>query len=160
MASMITETESISLLGTTALLFDVPGEMNLLTQQRLWSLALEAEAWPEVREAVPGMNNLMLTFTRAPSALAQIETRLREAWRAATPLSREGGSSSCRSSMAAHSARTWPTSSTIPACRWTRSSSATARRTITSSRWAVTPATAISAGWTRALPRRGARCRC
>lgn len=90
MASMITETESISLLGTTALLFDVPGEMNLLTQQRLWSLALEAEAWPEVREAVPGMNNLMLTFTRAPSALAQIETRLREAWRAATPLSREG----------------------------------------------------------------------
>lgn len=29
-------------------------------------------------------------LTRAPSALAQIETRLREAWRAATPLSREG----------------------------------------------------------------------
>lgn len=87
---MTIETERISLLGTTALLFDVPGELSLATQQRLWALALEAEAWPEVREAVPGMNNLMLTFTRPPSALAQLETRLHEAWRAAPPLSREG----------------------------------------------------------------------
>ncbi|XHO07142.1 5-oxoprolinase subunit B (plasmid) [Ralstonia syzygii] len=90
MASMTTDMERISLLGTTALLFDVPGELSLITQQRLWSLALDVEAWPEVREAVPGMNNLMLTFTRPPSGLAQIETRLREAWRAATPLPREG----------------------------------------------------------------------
>lgn len=90
MASMTIETESISLLGTTALLFDVPGELSLLTQQRLWSLALEAETWPEVREAVPGMNNLMLTFVRPPQALGQIETRLHDAWRASTPLAREG----------------------------------------------------------------------
>ncbi|MGE8200129.1 MAG: carboxyltransferase domain-containing protein, partial [Variovorax sp.] len=52
---------STSLLGTTALLFEAPGDMSLPSQQRIWALAREAETWPEVREAVPGMNNLMLT---------------------------------------------------------------------------------------------------
>jgi 5-oxoprolinase (ATP-hydrolysing) subunit B len=34
----------ISLLGTTALLFEAPGEMSLPTQQRIWALAGEAAA--------------------------------------------------------------------------------------------------------------------
>ena len=55
-------TPAFSLLGTTALLFEAPGETDLEAQQRIWALAREAETWPEVREAVPGMNNLMLTF--------------------------------------------------------------------------------------------------
>ncbi|MDW3684641.1 5-oxoprolinase subunit PxpB [Cupriavidus sp. CV2] len=87
---MTIETGTISLLGTTALLFEAPGELSLTTQQRLWALAQEAEAWPEVREAVPGMNNLMLSFMRPPARLAEIETRLREAWVAVTPLARDG----------------------------------------------------------------------
>ena len=81
---------SISLLGTTALLFEAPGGMNLPSQQRIWALAREAERWPEVREAVPGMNNLMLSFTRAPRQLDALRTRLCEAWDAATALPREG----------------------------------------------------------------------
>lgn len=81
---------SISLLGTTALLFEAPGDMNLPSQQRIWALAHEAERWPEVREAVPGMNNLMLSFTHAPRRLDALRTRLREAWDAATALPREG----------------------------------------------------------------------
>ena len=81
---MSTQAPSTSLLGTTALLFEAPGDMSLPSQQRIWALAHEAETWPEVREAVPGMNNLMLTFTRA------LRTRLCEAWSAATALKREG----------------------------------------------------------------------
>nr|WP_093131035.1 5-oxoprolinase subunit PxpB [Variovorax sp. OK605] len=81
---------STSLLGTTALLFEAPGDMSLPSQQRIWALAHEAESWPEVREAVPGMNNLMLTFTRAPRQLDALRMRLCDAWRAATALPREG----------------------------------------------------------------------
>ena len=80
----------ISLLGTSALLFDLPGEMDLITQQRLWALALEAEEWPEVSEAVPGMNNLMVAFAQPPHHLDRLEARLREAWEAAVPLAVEG----------------------------------------------------------------------
>jgi len=87
-ASQATGSEPvISLLGTSALLFETPGhEMAFRTQQRIWALAREAESWPEVREAVPGMNNLMLSFVRPPRRLHQIETRLRGAWDAVEPL--------------------------------------------------------------------------
>jgi KipI family sensor histidine kinase inhibitor len=84
---------SISLLGTTALLFEAPGEMALASQQRIWALAHEAQAWPEVREAVPGMNNLMLTFARPPrgaDALAELEARLQSAWELAVALPLQG----------------------------------------------------------------------
>ncbi|MDP9890921.1 KipI family sensor histidine kinase inhibitor [Variovorax boronicumulans] len=84
---------SISLLGTTALLLEAPGEMSLGAQQRIWALAREAQTWPEMREAVPGMNNLMLTFMRPPrglGALEALEARLCDAWDAAVALPREG----------------------------------------------------------------------
>ncbi|MDM0109938.1 5-oxoprolinase subunit PxpB [Variovorax sp. J22R24] len=81
---------TVSLLGTTALLFEAPGAMELHSQQRIWALAQEAAGWPEVREAVPGMNNLMLSFVRPPRALDELKARLHAAWEAVTPLSREG----------------------------------------------------------------------
>lgn len=81
---------TVSLLGTTALLFEAPGEMALPAQQRIWALALEAASWPEVREAVPGMNNLMLSFARPPRDLAPLTARLHAAWAEVTPLTREG----------------------------------------------------------------------
>jgi 5-oxoprolinase (ATP-hydrolysing) subunit B len=79
-----------SLLGTSAALFEAPGETTLAAQQRIWSLAREAETWPEVREAVPGMNNLMLVYERPPRTPADMETRLQAAWQAAPPLTLEG----------------------------------------------------------------------
>ena len=79
-----------SLLGTTALLFEAPGEMSLAAQQRIWALAREAGRWPEVGEAVPGMNNLMLTFARPPRDPAALEARLAAAWDAATAVPRDG----------------------------------------------------------------------
>lgn len=84
---------SISLLGTTALLFEAPGELALASQQRIWALARETQAWPEVREAVPGMNNLMLTFMRPPrdaQALEALEARLQTAWDSAIALPLQG----------------------------------------------------------------------
>ena len=81
---------SISLLGTSALLFEAPGGMALHSQQRIWALARAAENWPEVREAVPGMNNLMLSFAHAPRALGELEARLHAAWHVAEPLPLEG----------------------------------------------------------------------
>jgi KipI family sensor histidine kinase inhibitor len=81
---------SISVLGTSALLFEAPGGMALHSQQRIWALAREAESWPEVREAVPGMNNLMLSFAQAPRSLGELEARLHAAWLVAEPLPLEG----------------------------------------------------------------------
>ena len=80
----------ISLLGTTALLFEAPSPPVLASQQRIWALAHEAQTWSEVREAVPGMNNLMLSFVRAPPELASLRERLLAAWDAIQPLPLEG----------------------------------------------------------------------
>jgi KipI family sensor histidine kinase inhibitor len=80
-----------SVLGTTAALFEAPGTaMTLETQQRIWALARAAEAWPEVREAVPGMNNLMLAFEQPPRRLAELERRVMDAWEQARPLKLDG----------------------------------------------------------------------
>jgi KipI family sensor histidine kinase inhibitor len=87
---MNSQAPSISVLGTRAVLFEAPGAMTLAAQQRVWALAREAQLWPEVREAVPGMNNLMLTFERPPRQLDALQDRLRAAWEAARPLELEG----------------------------------------------------------------------
>ena len=80
----------VSFLGTSALLFEAPGETSLATQQRIWSLAREAQSWPEVAEAVPGMNNLMLSIRKPPADPAPLIARLRAAWEAALPLPLDG----------------------------------------------------------------------
>lgn len=80
----------ISLLGTSALLFDAPGPTALDTQRRIWALAEEAGQWPEIREAVPGMNNVMLSFKQPPGSLVSIGARLRSAWASARALELEG----------------------------------------------------------------------
>ncbi|NRF67702.1 5-oxoprolinase subunit PxpB [Aquincola sp. S2] len=81
---------SVSLLGTSALLFEAPGDTTLPTQQRIWALAREAETWPEVREAIPGMNNLMLSFARPPLTPHALEARLHSAWQTIEPLALRG----------------------------------------------------------------------
>ena len=80
----------ISLLGSTALLFEAPGELDLAPQQRIWNLALQVGQWAEIHEAVPGMNNLMLTFIKPPHDLSGLCERLLDAWEACQPLPLEG----------------------------------------------------------------------
>ncbi len=90
---MSTEQPQISLLGTTALLLEAPGPLDLAPQQRIWSLARMAQAWPEIREAVPGMNNLMLTFAQVPrhaASLHALQDKLLRAWADCQPLALEG----------------------------------------------------------------------
>ena len=89
----MSEAIDITPLGTSALLFEAPGETSVATQRRIWALAREAQTWPEVREAVPGMNNLMLTFAQPPRnrvLLDALRSRLLAAWDAAEPLPLEG----------------------------------------------------------------------
>ncbi|MBC3949030.1 MULTISPECIES: 5-oxoprolinase subunit PxpB [Pseudomonas] len=81
---------TISLLGTTALLFEAPGSLDLAPQQRIWAMARVTEQWPEIRESVPGMNNLMLTFNVPPRHLSALTERLLQAWEASEPLPLEG----------------------------------------------------------------------
>ncbi len=83
-------TPRISLLGTTAVLFEAPGALDLAPQQRIWALARLAQGWPAIREAVPGMNNLMLTFHQPPRDLHGLKSHLLEAWEACQPLPLEG----------------------------------------------------------------------
>ena len=84
------DTPHVSLLGTTALLFEAPGTFDLPHQRRIWSLARTTQTWPEIREAVPGMTNLMLTFKAPPRDLAALEARLLEAWAVSPELEVEG----------------------------------------------------------------------
>lgn len=80
-----------SLLGTTAALFEAPGPaMDLARQQRIWALAKETQTWPEVREAVPGMNNLMLAFSTPPRDIAALRERLATAWATVSPMVLDG----------------------------------------------------------------------
>jgi KipI family sensor histidine kinase inhibitor len=85
-----TASPRVSPLGTTALLFEAPGTPALASQQRIWVLAREANAWPEVREAVPGMNNLMLTLASPPRDLSALLARLLVAWEEAKPAALDG----------------------------------------------------------------------
>jgi KipI family sensor histidine kinase inhibitor len=86
----MTGTPHLSLLGTTGLLFEAPGDTTLETQRRIWALARETERWPSVREAVPGMNNLMLIFADPPRGLAAFKQRLLETWAGIAPLPFDG----------------------------------------------------------------------
>jgi KipI family sensor histidine kinase inhibitor len=80
-------------LGTTALLLEAPGALDMDPQRRIWSLARTVQSWPDIREAVPGMNNLMLTFAQLPrtaNALQALQEKLLDAWANCQPLPLEG----------------------------------------------------------------------
>ena len=157
---MMVKEPQISLLGTRALLFEAPGETSLTTQRRIWSLAREVDTWPEVSEAVPGVNNLLVSFSVPPRSLAPLETRLHSAWDAATPMilqgrtielpvvyGGEGGPHMAdvvaHTGLCAHEIAEIHASPLYP---FTRSE--------------AIQATAILAGWTHASPHPAGRCRC
>ena len=77
--------EAFSLLGTTAALFTPEGAFELATQRRILALAAEAQHWPDIAEAVPGVTNLMLVFSRPPADPAALAARLAETWERVQP---------------------------------------------------------------------------
>lgn len=70
----------ISQLGTRAMLFEAPGALGLENQQRIWALTNQVAQWPLVAEAVPGMNNLMLTFHQPPQQIEPLYEALLAEW--------------------------------------------------------------------------------
>ncbi|MCX7316308.1 MAG: 5-oxoprolinase subunit PxpB [Hyphomicrobiales bacterium] len=66
------------------------GDTTLATQQKIWSLSAQVCSWPEVLEAVPGMNNLMVCFRKPPLDPQPLITRLCDAWRIVQPMAVEG----------------------------------------------------------------------
>jgi 5-oxoprolinase (ATP-hydrolysing) subunit B len=70
----------ISLLGSTAVLFEAPGALDLENQRRIWALAERASHWRGVNEAVPGMTNLMLILDSPLRCLDELKGKLLDGW--------------------------------------------------------------------------------
>jgi KipI family sensor histidine kinase inhibitor len=62
------------------MLFEAPGDFDLPTQRRIWAMAKAAESWSGIKEAAPGMTNLMLIFETPPKDPAALEADLLRAW--------------------------------------------------------------------------------
>ena len=69
-----------SFLGDCALLCEAPPPLNIAWQRKIWALAAQAEGWPGVQEAVPGMNNLMLVFDPLTVAVESLRDNLLKLW--------------------------------------------------------------------------------
>jgi len=67
-------------LGDRALLCALPPPATLAQQRRIWTLAEQAQAWPEVAEVVPGMNNLTLILERPVADIAALTLRIQQHW--------------------------------------------------------------------------------
>lgn len=67
-------------LGDNALLCSFAPPATLATQARVWAVARAARAWPQVREVVPGMNNLTLVFDPLKADVEALEALLKAAW--------------------------------------------------------------------------------
>jgi 5-oxoprolinase (ATP-hydrolysing) subunit B len=80
----------VSRLGLGAVLFEAPGAFELGVQRRIWTLAQAVEAWPSVREAAPGMTNLLVCFHEPPRDVQAVERDLLAAWTTARPLEVNG----------------------------------------------------------------------
>ena len=69
-----------SLIGSRALLFQAECPFDLAHQARFWAIAEEAATWLGVREAVPGMTNLILLLDRVPPDLDPLTADLNRLW--------------------------------------------------------------------------------
>ncbi|WP_114011624.1 5-oxoprolinase subunit PxpB [Cohaesibacter intestini] len=84
------ERDSVSLLGTSALLFEAAGAFDLASQRRIWALADTFQQWDGVKEAIPGMTNLMLTFSTPPEDPERYKGLVLQAWEKAQSWDIEG----------------------------------------------------------------------
>jgi KipI family sensor histidine kinase inhibitor len=80
----------VSPLGCSALLFESEDARSDAVQQRVWRLAETASAWTGVREAVPGMNNLLVIFEPALTAPESLTHRVNASWLQDPPLAMSG----------------------------------------------------------------------
>ncbi|WP_440026281.1 5-oxoprolinase subunit PxpB [Chromobacterium amazonense] len=76
-------------LGNQALTLELPPPATLDSQRRIWRLAEQLRDWDEIREAVPGMNNLTVEL-RPGAKTASWPARLRKLWQQADPAAQAG----------------------------------------------------------------------
>src|SRR4029450_1609623 len=69
-----------SSIGTRALLLEAPGAFELHLQKRIWAVAHEVESWADVEEAVLGVTNLLVVFSKPPRDLEATRGALVDAW--------------------------------------------------------------------------------
>ena len=70
-------------LGDEALVCEAPPPATLDVQRRIWAVAALARGWDAVREVVPGMNNLTITFDALGADAAALTQALEKAWQQA-----------------------------------------------------------------------------
>lgn len=69
-------------LGENALLLDAASAVLAQdVQEKIWDLAGTVEQWPDIREVVPGMNNLLIIFDGLRCDPVALERQLLQAWR-------------------------------------------------------------------------------
>lgn len=89
-AAATADEPKISMIGTGAYLIEAPGAFDLPTQRRIWALAHAVEAWPEVREVVPGVTNLLVILKQTPEEPEQLHLRLGHEWDCARSIDLSG----------------------------------------------------------------------
>lgn len=67
-------------IGEAAILCETADPWTMESQQRFWGLAEQVETWPETRDYVIGVNNLMIVFDPVAVAASVIRRRLVAAW--------------------------------------------------------------------------------
>jgi len=70
----------IYLFGDEAIVCETPAPATLDVQRRIWAVAALARHWDAVREVVPGMNNLTITFDVLTADTAALTSALEAAW--------------------------------------------------------------------------------
>jgi len=80
----------LSMIGSRALLFQVECPLDLEHQQRFWAIAEQASSWPGVREAVPGMTNVILLLAEVPRNISSLGQKLEQLWRSGVRKEMEG----------------------------------------------------------------------
>jgi KipI family sensor histidine kinase inhibitor len=70
-------------LGDEALVCEAPPPATLDVQRRIWAVAALARGWDAVREVVPGMNNLTITFDALSADALALTHALETAWQEA-----------------------------------------------------------------------------
>ena len=74
----------LSAVGENALLLDAAAAVLAQdVQEKIWDLAGTVEQWPDVREVVPGMNNLLIIFDGLRCDPADLKRQLLLAWQQA-----------------------------------------------------------------------------
>ncbi|NMP26313.1 5-oxoprolinase subunit PxpB [Rahnella sp. SAP-1] len=68
------------LLGESAVVLELEPPVSLVSQQRIWGLAQRLVDYPNVREVIPGMNNLTVLLTDPQTSALDAIERLQRWW--------------------------------------------------------------------------------